>query len=33
MRPALVMTVEAEEVLAEVGPGVEDASDNGHSDI
>jgi len=27
------MTVEAEEVLAEVGPGVEDASDNGHSDI
>jgi hypothetical protein len=34
MKPALVvMTVEAEEVLAEVDPGVEDASDNRHSDI
>jgi len=34
MRPALdVMTVEVEEVSAEVGPGVEDASDNPHSDI
>jgi hypothetical protein len=31
MRPALVvMTVEVEEVLAEVDPGVEDASDNWH---
>jgi hypothetical protein len=34
MRPALVvMTVEVEEVSTEVGSGVEDASDNWHSDI